>query len=234
MFRSTAHVYDLTYSTKDYATEAADVRDLVRRRNPAAQTLLDVACGTGRHLEHLRAWFDVAGVDVDPGMVAIAQERLDGVAVQVADMRSLDLGRRFDVVVCLFSSVGYMRDLAELRRAIGAMRAHLAPGGVLVVDGWVRPDRWIEPGTIFSEAVRDDEAALARAGRSWREGRNSVLEIHSVVATADGVDHLVDRHELTLFSDEEYRFAFTATGLTVERIDSPMPDRDRYVGVTPS
>jgi SAM-dependent methyltransferase len=230
MLRSTAHVYDLAYSKKDYEGEAADLRDVIRRHNPAAATLLDVACGTGRHLQYLQEWFSVAGVDLDPGMVGVAQKRLHGVAVAVADMRTLDLGRQFDSVACLFSSVGYMRDPAELRQAITAMRAHLAPGGVLVVDGWVRPDRWIE-GTTFSEAVCDDGVAVARAGRSWREGRHSHLEIHYLVATADGVEQLVDRHQLTLFSEEDYRSAFSGAGLTVQRMASPMCDRDRYVSV---
>ena len=53
-----------------------------------------------------------------------------------------------------------------------------------------------------------------------------------LIATPDGFDEAQEEHVLTLFSDEEYRHAFTAAGLESDVVDSPMgPDRDRYVAV---
>lgn len=57
-------------------------------------------------------------------------------------MRSFDLGRRFDAVTCLFRSIGYMPTVEDLSAAVATMARHLVDGGVLVVDGWVRPDAW--------------------------------------------------------------------------------------------
>src|SRR5215471_2603544 len=57
MFDVTAEHYDLAYAHKDYAAEAAWVVDAVRARAPHARSLLDVACGPGGHLEHLRDTF---------------------------------------------------------------------------------------------------------------------------------------------------------------------------------
>ena len=113
-----------------------------------ASSWLDVACGTGRHLELLRATFpDLAGVDLEPGLLEVARTRLPGVSLTRADMRTFELGRTFDAVTCLFSSVGYLRDPDELAQAISRMAHHLSPGGVLVVDGWVKPDAWL-PGIM--------------------------------------------------------------------------------------
>lgn len=53
-------------------------------------------------------------------------------------MRILTLDRRFDAITCLFGSIGYMGSTAELNAAVAAMAAHLQPGGVLIVDGWVQ------------------------------------------------------------------------------------------------
>jgi SAM-dependent methyltransferase len=233
LFRNTAHVYDLIYegAGKDYRAEAAAVRELIESRNPTARRLLDVACGTGGHLVHLREWFDVAGLDVEAGMLVEARRKLPGVPLVQADMRTFQLHGRFDAVVCLFSSVGYLRSTEELGAAVGRMAAHLAPGGVVVVDGWIRPDRWIEPGTVHAEAGRAPGLAAARVGRSWRDGRRSYLELHHLVGTPEGVEYLVDRHELTLFEPSEYEAAFRGAGLAVEQIASPLPGRDRYVGV---
>jgi hypothetical protein len=62
------------------------------------------------------------------------------------------------------------------------------------------------------------------------KGTTTYLELHHLVATSDGIEYLVDHHELTLFAPEEYRAAFEAAGLTFEVIGGPLPDRDRYVG----
>jgi trans-aconitate methyltransferase len=235
VFERSAHVYDLLYSFKDYEAEARDLVSVIRERNPGAASLLDVACGTGKHLELLRADFpDLAGVDLDAELLAIARERLPDVPLTEADMRTFDLGRTFDVVTCLFSSVGYLRDEADLAEAVARMAAHLAPGGVLVVDGWVRPDAW-RPGTnVDALAETGDGAAAARVARTWREGDRTVLDMRYLIATADqGFEQEQERHELTLFSDEAYRAAFEAASLTPEVVASPMRDRDRYVAARP-
>ncbi|MFL5790254.1 MAG: class I SAM-dependent methyltransferase [Actinomycetota bacterium] len=233
MFERTPHVYDLVYSFKDYDAEARDLVSLIRERNPGASSLLDVACGTGKHLELLRAEFpDVGGVDLDDGLLAIARERLPDVPLVNADMRTFGLGRTFDVVTCLFSAVGYLRDADELARATGRMAAHLAPGGVLVVDGWVRPDAWWPGTNVTALAETAGDVAVSRVVRSWRDGERTVLDMRYLIATADdGFEQEQELHELTLFTDEEYRAAFVAASLTPEVVRSPMKDRDRYVAV---
>lgn len=236
MFTRTAHVYDLVYELagKDYAAESAEVAALIRARVPEARTLLDVGCGTGAHLAHLRDTIDVVGVDLDEGMLAEARRRLGDVELVAADMRTFDLGRRFDAVVCLFSSIGYLPDRPALDQAVARMAAHLAPGGVLVIDGWVRPEAWQDATSVRMLSGRRDDVAVARLGRSERHGDKTVLELHHLVGTVDAVEHLVDRHELTLFSDDDYAEAFRRAGLAVEVVDSPYPDRSRFVCIAAS
>ena len=80
MFSNSARIYDAVYSFKDYRAEAERVHELIQERSPGASSLLDVACGTGKHLEQFRRWYpDVAGVDLDEGLVEVARERLDDV-----------------------------------------------------------------------------------------------------------------------------------------------------------
>ena len=50
MFERSAELYDLVYGSKDYAGEARRVDELIRERRSEARSLLDVACGTGKHL----------------------------------------------------------------------------------------------------------------------------------------------------------------------------------------
>jgi SAM-dependent methyltransferase len=231
MFRTTAHVYDLIYeaSGKDYGAESIVIHGLVQERNPRARTLLDVACGTGGHLRHLQAWYDVTGVDVDPAMLDEARKHLPGTRLDQADMRTFDLSVRFDAVTCLFSSIGYMKGVEELDAAVAAMARHLDAGGVFVLDGWVRPDAWREGGAAHIEVAESDRVKVARVGRSRRDGVTTVLDMHHLIVTDDGIEYQVDRHELTLFSPEQYEAALRGAGLTFEVVDSPMDGRDRYV-----
>ncbi len=232
MFEHSARVYDLLYSFKDYEAETRELTAAIRERDREATSLLDVACGTGKHLELLHGTFpDLAGVDLDEGLLAIARERIPDVPLAHGDMRTFDLGRTFDAVTCLFSSVGYLRDDDELTEAVGRMTAHLAPGGVLVVDGWVRPDAWWPGVNVDALAEAADGVAAARVTRTWRDGDRSVLEMRYLIATPDGFEEERERHELTLFSDESYRAAFAAASLTPDVVPSPMPDRDRYIAV---
>jgi SAM-dependent methyltransferase len=233
VFEHTAHVYDLLYegAGKDYGAESAVLHELIQIRCPGAARLLDVACGTGGHLRHLRRWYDVTGVDIDPGMVAEARRNLPGVTLVEADMRTLALDRSFDAAVCLFSSVGYLRSTDELTAAVGAMGRHLRAGGVLVVDGWVRPDAWIGGGKTEVTTAGSDAVQVVRMTRSRRRGDRTALEMHHLIATADGIEYVLDTHELTLFAPGDYEAAFTASGLTVDTVDGPMAGRDRYVGI---
>jgi SAM-dependent methyltransferase len=93
--------------------------------------LLDVACGTGRHLEYLRERYDVEGLDISLELLAIARQRLPGIRLHHGDMTAFDLGKTFDLVTCLFSAIGYVKTLENLRRAVGCMARHLKAGGLL-------------------------------------------------------------------------------------------------------
>ncbi len=233
MFRKTAHVYDLVYqaSGKDYAAESSTIHAVIQARNPRARTLLDVACGTGGHLRHLKSEYEITGVDLDPEMLREARKHLPDTPLVEGDMRTFRLDARFDAVICLFSSIGYMGDTEDLNAAIATMAAHLNPGGVLVVDGWVRPDAWRGGGSIHVEVGTSDELKVARVGRSWKDGPTTHLEMHHLIATLEGIEHLIDHHRLTLFTTEEYLAAYRAVGLLVEVVESPMEGRDRYIAV---
>ncbi len=216
MFSRSAHLYDAIYSFKDYAGEAARIRTLVDARVPGARTLLDVACGTGKHLGELRRWYEVRGVDVDPALVAIARRRLPDVPLAEADMVALDVVERFDVVTCLFSSIGYVRTRARLLAAAAALARHVAPGGLLLVEPWITLEEWI-PHHVGAVFVDEPELKIARvnAGGEPADGLLA-MEMHYLVGRPDAVEHFTERHELGMFTREQYLAAVRAAGLDAE------------------
>lgn len=213
-----ASIYDALYvdgQAKDYAAEADGLTALVRSRAPQAASLLDVACGTGAHLVHLRRHFArVAGVELSAPMRGIAVARLPEVPVYAGDIRTFDLGATFDAVVCLFSSIGYVDGVDELRLAVARMAAHLAPGGVLVIEPWFTPEQWRE-GHVSHTVAHSDGRTIVRMGHSTQAGRVSRMHNHYLVGEPGvGVRHFRDEHTMTLFTTHEYEQAVTAAGLT--------------------
>jgi SAM-dependent methyltransferase len=228
-YTSRPELYDLEYSFKDYEGEAATLEAIVRERHADARTLLDVACGTGKHLEQLRARFTCEGTDVDEGLLRIARERAPDVPLHRADMRDFDLGRQFDVVTCLFSAIGFVGSPGGLTAAAACFARHLAPGGLALVEPWLRPDVWL-PNKPHLLTHEEPEIVLARATVSGLRGeRVSTTEMHYVVATPAGVEHFVEHHELYLFTNDEMRSAFEAAGLAVDYDPAGLTGRGLWI-----
>ena len=127
-------------------------------------------------------------------------------------MDSFDLGKQFDAVVCLFSSIGYSNDLPG---AIGAMARHLSPGGILIVEPWLRPDQWVA-GQVHVLDQEADGTRLVRMTLSGKEGNHSILDMHYLVASQSKIEHFIESHQMTLFTLAEYESAFSASDLTFE------------------
>ena len=234
MYDKSARIYDLLYvgiGLKDYRAETAELERLIEESCPTARTLLDVACGTGAHLAELSRRYEVEGADLSPAMLAVARGRLPGIPLHQADMRTLDLGRSFDAVICLFSSIGYVTDPFEMRSTVARLAAHVAPGGVLILDGWVRPDEWRESFRPEPDIARDDEMLVVRLAHSRREGNITELDMHHLVQTGEGIDYFVERHRLALTPTADYVSAVESAGLAARVIRDYMPGRDRIVGL---
>jgi SAM-dependent methyltransferase len=105
---------------------------------PATGEVLDLGCGSGRPIA---AWlitqgFRVTGVDASPGLIDLCRQAFPDHVWRVADMRGLDLEKRFDGVLAWYSSFHLT---AEDQAAMAAVYArHLKPGGVLMFVGGPR------------------------------------------------------------------------------------------------
>lgn len=202
----------------------------MQERRPGARTLLDVACGTGKHLEQLRDRHLVEGLDLDDGLLAVARRRLPNVPLHAGDMREFDLGRRFDAVTCLFSAIGHLAATSELDAAIATMGRHLEPGGVLVVEPWLTPEEWI-PGRPALLTVDEPDLKIARISMTGTRGTTSLLDFHYLVATPHGLESVTEHLELALFSRDEMTAAFERAGLDVFYDEQGLTGRGLYVGV---
>jgi SAM-dependent methyltransferase len=231
MFDESTDLYDLIYlAMKDYAREAEGVAEMIRARRPHASTILDVACGTGEHVRHLRrVGFDVEGVDLNPAFVEVARAKNPGAIIHQGDMVELDLGWRYDAVVCLFSSIGYVRTEARLRRALERLADHVVEGGVVIVEPWFEPTV-ITDGKVSVRVGEDAGRTVCRMTRTRVEDGVSVLDMEYLIGTPEGIERRSEVHELGLFSADVMRNAFAAAGLSVEYDPEGLMGRGIYIG----
>ncbi len=228
MFTQSAPFYDALYDFKDYGAAVRHLERIFDDEAPRAKRLLDVGCGTGCHLELLDERYDVEGLDLNPGLLDVARARCPGVAFHEADMANFSLSGRFDIVTCLFSSVGYVRTEKRLRSAVLCMRRHLNPGGVLLVEPWFTPEAYWT-GTITANHVDRPDLKIAWMYTSEREGPVSVLDIHYLVGRPEGIETLRERHEIGLFTREQLIDAFDRAGLEARHESSGPFGRGLYV-----
>ena len=113
---------------------------------PGRQRLLDIGCGTGRHLLMLaKRGYQMTGVDAAPEMVdyvkgEAAKARLK-IAVFVDDLRHLAVKGAYDAAFCVMDTFRFLLTNEEILAHLRTVARLLAPGGLYVVDFWV-PSRW--------------------------------------------------------------------------------------------
>jgi SAM-dependent methyltransferase len=214
-YDASADFYDAFAGHPDYGRWIASLLDLARRHGARAETLLDVGCGTGASfLPLLERGIAVVGCDISAGMLARARAKAPGVEMHRFDMRALPRLGAFDVVWCVNDALNYLRDPADVTRALTAMAANLAPGGVLLFDVNTR----LAFETVFSsERVVDaGEAFVAWTGLGCEQtpaGTFATALLHGFEEAGGLWRRSTARHEQRLHTDPEVRRAVAGAGL---------------------
>ena len=233
MFTKSANFYNAIYSSlgKDHTAEAYQVHEIIQAyKKSASNTLLEVACGTGIHASVLQQFYMVEGLDLDNKMLAVARQHYPEIPFHQADMVDFDLGKQFDAVTCLFSSIGYVKTKQRLELAVQTMSNHLRSGGVLIVEPWFTPEQW-RPGRVSALFVDQPDLKISRMNISEVEGNLSFLVFHYTIGTPQGIEYFTERHELGLFTQEVYLEAFRKAGLEVTHDPEGLDGRGLYIGL---
>ena len=230
MFDASAEFYDLIYSGfKDYAAETEQLASLVRREHPGCVSVLDVACGTGEHVHRLaQKGYLVDGLDLNAPFLEIAKSKHPAGRFFQADMRNFHVPQKYDAILCLFSSIGYVRTIDGVLQTLGCFREHLASCGVIVIEPWFPPGV-LDPGRVTTNVGEANGVRVTRVSRVEVEGTISRLRFDYEVSDGAGFRRLSEVHELGLFTPKELSATFEAAGLEVAFDPKGLTDRGLYV-----
>jgi ubiquinone/menaquinone biosynthesis C-methylase UbiE len=228
-----AKYYDRLYSFKDYLDEAVRLQNLIMKYlESGGNSLLDVACGTGLHLKYLKDDFSCTGVDISKNMLKIARKNAKGVIFKEADMKNLRLGKQFDVILCLLSSIGYAKTAAGLEKTVQNFCKHLKKGGLALIEPSYSKSAYVS-GEPRVTSYDGKELKIARINYTNFRQATAVLNMHLLIAErGKDAKYFLDKHELGLFGINKTLRVMKDAGLKSKYLKNGlMPGREIFVGI---
>jgi SAM-dependent methyltransferase len=188
---------------------------------PAGCRVLEVGAGTGRATRFLaRTAGRVVAFDLTLEMIAVARRRFAGssrVSVLVADLRSLRLAERFDLIAAVDDPFVHLTEDEDRDRGFAAVTEHLAPGGRFLLDAaWLPPEsRHLAEDDGLVE-TREAEGGLT-VRETWRCEPESRLCTTRFEYRVDGRLEAKASFPARLWSRDEIEERCRAAGLTITR-----------------
>lgn len=213
--------YPYMFSDENIERAEEQVEKLLQLVDFQGRTVLDLACGPGRHSVVLAGrGYQVTGVDLTSYLLEKARERAASAGVEVewvqADMRRFVRPEAFDLALSMFTSFGYFQDRDDDRLVLRNLYRSLKPGGVLVID--VAGKEWLArrfeatdseelaDGVLMVQrrAVRDGWSRLHNEWILIKDGRVDSFEIeHTIYSGQELIDRLSEAgfENLRLYGD---------------------------------
>lgn len=234
MYRQLAKHYDKIYSSKDYKSECDTIHFLIKEfKKSKGKEMLDVACGTGNHIQYLKKYYNITGIDLDKEMLKVAKKKIPDIIFYQGDMRSFELKKQFDVIVCLGAAISKMTNKIQLRQTIKNFSMHLKHGGIMILEAFITPDTF-KPNLFHSVYINEPELKIFRVATTKRKGNIALIDFHVLVADKKGVKYITENHKLAMYEHKDFLDIMENEGLKSTydtRKDRVMASRGRYIGI---
>jgi SAM-dependent methyltransferase len=228
MYDLSSKYYDVIYSFKDYKHEAELIRNYIMKQGLNYQTILDVACGTAQHAYFLKDDYSIDGIDLNPEFVSIAKTKNPNGNFYSADMTHFQLNKKCDIVMCLFSSIGYVQTLENVLRTLKQFKEHLNDNGIILIEPWFTPDVW-SGGRVDTITTELNDIKMCRMSYSQKHDRISSLRFDYMFGSKYGIEYFSEEHKMGLFTIDELIQLFKEVELEVEYDKQGISGRGMYV-----
>lgn len=216
MYTTLARLWPLISAPADYREEAGLFNGILKKHCRPCRSVLELGSGGGNNASHMKKRFEMTLVDISPGMLKVSQKLNPECEHLRADMRSVRLGRLFDAVF-IHDAVMYMTTQRDLLKVFRTARAHLRPGGCVLVV----PDHFKEN---FKPAVELHGHEANNKGIryiEWRvdpDQRDTTFESHFAYIVRRARKRFTieyDRHTMGLFPKATWIRLLRQTGFKV-------------------
>ena len=224
LYDKLAYLWPVISPPEDYAEEAEHWRRALRQYlGPGRHRILELGVGGGHNLSHLTAEFDAAAVDISPKMLDLSRQLNPTVEHHLGDMRTFRLpGRTFDAVL-IHDAISYMQTEDDLRAAFATARAHLRPGGLLLVAPDLVRDTF-RPGMKLRWSTKlEGVEVITEETVHDRDPNDTLVESHfSYTITEKGTQRVErDIHVTGLFPIATWTALLEEAGFDIQRIPLP-------------
>lgn len=230
---SLSKYYDRLYSYRDYLDEAVRLQNLIIKHSlKEPKTILDVACGTGLHLKHLSDDYSCTGVDISKDMLKIARKNAKGITFKQSNMKLMNLKKEFDVIICLFSSIGYLKNIANLGKTLKNFSNHLTKGGIILIEPSCAKSFYLS-GKPSVTVYDEKDAKITRINISKTKQNSATLSMYIVIAEK-GKDpkYHIDNHKLGLFGIKDTLKSMRTAGFKSKYLTNGlMSGRELLIGI---
>jgi len=219
-----ASSYDLFYSDKDYTAECDLVEQIIREYGlKPTRSILDLGCGTGNHsLPLAKRGYEVVGVDRSEEMLAqvrakAAESGAAKASFQAGDIRTVDVGRKFDAALMMFAVLGYQIDNESVLSALKTARRHLNPGGLLIFDVWYGPAVLHLRPSERAKVIPTPEGQVIRFANGTLDTTNQTCTVNYQVWRIKEdrvVARVEESHHMRFFFPLELDLLLTSTGFS--------------------
>lgn len=224
MYDELAKWWPLLSPPSHYVEEAEDLLpDLLAATTPAPKTMLELGSGGGSLASHLKQHFELTLSDLSEKMLAVSLAANPECEHIQGDMRTLDLGRTFDLVL-IHDAIMHMTDAESMRATLRTVARHCRPGGAtILMPDCVKEE--FEPSTDHGGEDGPDGRGLRYMDWTWDPDPNDntfETAYAFLLREGDTVRMEMDRHRCGVFPHASWMEWIREAGFT------PSSRRDRW------
>lgn len=217
VYNELAWTENILAGPESYKDEAMTyIKAIKRYISILSPTMLHFGCGAGGHDFHFKKHFEVSGVDLSDGMLNLAKMRNPEVKYINGDMRTVDLKKKFDIVI-IPDSIAYMTTFEDLLVAMENAVSHINPKGVILIVAHMKED-FMNNNFVYTGTDNNTHITVFDNNHIISESTYEATMIYLIWANSEKTIYH-ETHTLGLFTYDQWMNIFTKCGLIMDEMN---------------